>query len=140
MYEAKNKETMKENLKSEDYREMFKVPEHYFEDFQLQMEKRIDDMQKASVLEKPQGIEVSFFQKAKPYLYMAAMFVVIFLVIQGIFRRQPSSVPSVARTEATDLYEDINDAQITAEDILMSSLDGYGLMYYLYVDSYDDAD
>lgn len=131
---------MKENLKSEDYMEMFKVPDHFFEDFQQQMEKRIDDMQAASVMENVRGAQIPFFQKVRPYLYMAAMFVVIFLVIQGIFRRQPSNTPSVAQTEASDLYEEINDAQITVEDILMSSLDGYGLMYYLYEDSYNDAE
>ncbi len=120
--------------------EMFKVPDHFFEDFQQQMEKRIDDMQAVSVMENVRGAQIPFFQKVRPYLYMAAMFVVIFLVIQGIFRRQTSNTPSVAQNEASDLYEEINDAQITAEDILMSSLDGYGLMYYLYEDSYNDAE
>ncbi len=50
----------------------FSVPENYFEDFAVNIERRISSKKKV--------VTVPLFQKIKPYLYAAAMFAGILLV------------------------------------------------------------
>ena len=51
----------------------FSIPENYFENFAVEMEKQIAP-------KKEKTVTVSFIVKLKPYLYAAAMFALVLLV------------------------------------------------------------
>lgn len=102
-------------------KDVFKVPENYFEDFQTKINARID-MEEAD--KKVRGRKV-IFQRVRPVLYIAAMFVLLFFCAQYILNTSPQ--PS---SNYSQLEEEVNVESMTAEDILMSSLDEYSLMYY----------
>ena len=76
---------MLENIKNTN---PFTVPEGYFEQLHSQLEAKIKQQEQ----EKRTAIRVSFFQKAKPYLMAAAMFGVLFTVLQTVV--QPFDVNS----------------------------------------------
>ncbi len=120
----------------------FQVPEGFFDDFQTSLARRIDEIEavgqqakmaevqtEASKTERP-VVDITWRQRVKPYLYFAAMFVMMFFTIKGIIGQREVQQQNLAMQELE--VEEVSTDQITAEDILMSELDSYNLMYYLY--------
>ena len=66
---------MLDNLKNTN---PFTVPKGYFEQLHAQLETKIKQQDE----EKRNAIRISFFQKARPYLMAAAIFGVLFTVLQ----------------------------------------------------------
>lgn len=116
--------------------EPFKVPEGFFDDFEATLAKRIDALEshkettsKTSDEERP-VVDITWREKLRPYLYFAAMFVLMFFAIKGIVNMRDNQKQELAMQELD--VEEVSTEEVTAEDILMSELDSYNLMYYLY--------
>ena len=113
-------------------KDCFGLPENYFEDFQLELNERIDalEAEKAATRLTP-------FTRLKPYLYFAAMLALMFAVIEGLAGKDRDRTPD-ALSYLESVEELPAENEITAEDILMSTLGASDLMYYLYEDSLDE--
>lgn len=92
--------TMLENVKNTN---PFTVPEGYFEQLHSQLETKI----KQENEKKRSAVRISFFQKAKPYFMAAAIFGVLFSVLQianlNFDTNQQESITSVS--ENANIYE-----------------------------------
>jgi hypothetical protein len=79
----------------------FRVPENYFEDFRLELMNKLPE--KESI---PSWSELTVWQRVKPWLYMAAMFVGIMLSVR-IFADKPQDEEfPITQTEAEMLPEE----------------------------------
>ncbi len=79
----------------------FHTPEGYFTRFHDQLMDSLPEM------EAPQAkVEVSLFMRIKPWLYMAAMFVSIVFLIQGLMYVQEKRYPTADSILAEELYTD----------------------------------
>ena len=106
-------------------KEVFKVPEHYFENLQAEIQQRIE-MESAPA----QGIRL-FMNRVKPVLYMAAVFVLLLFSIRAVLNltNTDNKQSIISKTDGVEI-EEFQETAMTAEEILLSSLDEYSLMYY----------
>mgnify|MGYP006953735721 FL=1 len=113
------------NLDRPGNKEEFKVPEHYFENLQAEIQHRIE-MESAPA----QGIKL-FMNRVKPVLYMAAVFVLLLFSIRAVLNltNTDNKQPIIGKTDGVEI-EEFQESTMTAEEILLSSLDEYSLMYY----------
>ncbi len=113
------------NLDRPGNKEVFKVPEHYFENLQAEIQHRIE-MESAPA----QGIRL-FMNRVKPVLYMAAVFVLLLFSIRAVLNltNTDNKQPIIGKTDGVEI-EEFQESTMTAEEILLSSLDEYSLMYY----------
>ena len=113
------------NLDRPGNKEVFKVPEHYFENLQAEIQHRIE-MESATA----QGIKL-FMNRVKPVLYMAAVFVLLLFSIRAVLNltNTDNKQPIIGKTDGVEI-EEFQESTMTAEEILLSSLDEYSLMYY----------
>jgi hypothetical protein len=113
------------NLDRPGNKEVFKVPEHYFENLQAEIQHRIE-MESAPA----QGIKL-FMNRVKPVLYMAAVFVLLLFSIRAVLNltNTDNKQPIIGKTDGVEI-EEFQESAMTAEEILLSSLDEYSLMYY----------
>jgi len=102
----------------------FTVPEGYFEQFYATLETKI----KQEAEEKRTAVRISFFRKVKPYLMAAAVFGVLFTVLQTA--QKPFDKDT--KTNVTLVAENAN-VPITETDVLYSHLmtDEYSFMEYI---------
>lgn len=103
---------------------IFNVPENYFENFQAELENRMN----AELSESDTSKRIPLLYRLKPYVYAAAAFVAIFFSVQFIINMTGNK--DVTTTSRLEFMEENNIEPITAEDILMSSLDEYSILYY----------
>ncbi len=104
----------------------FRVPEGYFEGFTSDLMSRLPEKEKAGVYRVP-----TMWEKVRPWVYMAAMFVGAALII-----RVASSRVEVPAGEQTPVVaEEVMDAETEMEyiDVAIdnSMLDDYSLYVYL---------
>lgn len=113
------------NLDRPGNKEVFKVPEHYFENLQAEIQHRIE-MESAPA----QGIKL-FMNRVKPVLYMAAVFVLLLFSIRAVLNltNTDNKQSIIGKTDGVEI-EEFQESTMTAEEILLSSLDEYSLMYY----------
>lgn len=113
------------NLDRPGNKEVFKVPEHYFENLQAEIQHRIE-MESAPA----QGIKL-FMNRVKPVLYMAAVFVLLLFSIRAVLNltNTDNKQSIIGKTDGVEI-EEFQESAMTAEEILLSSLDEYSLMYY----------
>jgi len=113
------------NLDQPGNKEVFKVPEHYFENLQAEIQQRIE-MESAPA----QGIRL-FMNRVKPVLYMAAVFVLLLFSIRAVLNltNTDNKQSIISKTDGVEI-EEFQETAMTAEEILLSSLDEYSLMYY----------
>lgn len=113
------------NLDQPGNKEVFKVPEHYFENLQAEIQHRIE-MESAPA----QGIRL-FMNRVKPVLYMAAVFVLLLFSIRAVLNltNTDNKQSIIGKTDGVEI-EEFQESAMTAEEILLSSLDEYSLMYY----------
>ena len=111
----------------------FEVPENFFEQFEERLSARIDEMQAEEKHRAARLTPGRRFERLKPYLYFAAMFVLMFITIRGVARLHDRSAQAETLSRLENA-EEINLENVTAEDLLLSELDSYKLMYYLYGD------
>ena len=106
----------------------FKVPEGYFEQFHEQLMSRLPE----ATPEAAPEAKIPLMTRIKPLLYMAAMFVGIIFMVQGIMYVQQSHLKSDNLAAAEELYEP------EVDDFMASSLySEYALYSYLTSTDYD---
>ena len=113
------------NLDQPGNKEVFKVPEHYFENLQAEIQRRIE------VEPAPDQGRRLFMNRLKPVLYMAAVFVLLLFSVRAVLNltNTDNKQSIISKTEGAEI-EEIQESAMTAEEILLSSLDEYSLMYY----------
>lgn len=99
----------------------FTVPEGYFANFTKELMEKLPEKE---IVEEP---EITFWQRSKPWLYMAAMFVGMMFSIK-LFVGNPSKEQAALVTEAAaiELTEEEVDAMMD-----YSMIDDYTLYQYL---------
>lgn len=99
----------------------FRIPDGYFENLTPEVMGRLPEKEKPAILRK----EATTWEKVKPWLYMAAMFIGAWLIIR---------IASPDRTPAADCVAgDENDMEIEYINTVLdnSMLDDYSLYVYL---------
>lgn len=99
----------------------FKVPEGYFESFTSEMMSRLPEKERVVELHK----EPTMWEKVRPWLYMAAMFVGAALIIRVASGNHTPDADVMASEEDEQEMEYINMA------VDNSMLDDYSLYVYL---------
>ncbi len=108
-------ETKINKLSEIDKRNPFTVPEDYFARFNEEIMNRLPEKE----IVKPKT--VSMWDRAKPWVYMAAMFMGIFFTIQLLTRnavnQQQDSVNQIATIQSTQFTDDYwSKVQISEEE------------------------
>ena len=120
-------ETKINKLSEIDKRNPFTVPEDYFARFNEEIMNRLPEKE----IVKPKT--VSMWDRAKPWVYMAAMFMGIFFTIQLLTRNTTNQVATISSTQFTDDYW--STVQITEEEFyqyLEEQLVNDGYYDYMY--------
>ena len=110
-----------------DKRNPFTVPENYFSRLNEQIISSLPEKEIA----KPK--KISMWERVKPWVYMAAMFMGIFFTIQWLTKNATNQVPTVSSTQLTDDYW--STVQITEEEFyqyLEEQLVNNGYYDYMY--------
>ena len=121
-------------MKEEDYmlkkigtENAFHVPEGYFENLTSEIMNRLPEKEKPASEKK----EVTMWERAKPWVYMAAMFVGAALIIRVA---SSEHTPSVERMAASDcMAADETEVEMEYIDMAVDNtmLDDYSLYVYL---------
>lgn len=118
--------------------EAFKLPENYFQQLEANIMEKVDNLEKAK--QEKASLQVDFWTKLKPYMYAAAMFVLLFVGIRGGLHLSNRETLPIAQ----DLLETPEDLPIesayTAEEYLMGAVNGSTMLYYLYEDVITEHD
>lgn len=110
-------------------REVFKVPENYFSEFETLLNKRIDAFEAEKIGNAPKrGILLSM-EGFRPLLYMASMFVLLLFSIALIMQKN-SGTSHLLKAQESSKEQPIP----TAEDYLISNLGTYNISQY-YIES-----
>lgn len=120
-------ETRINKLSEIDKRNPFTVPENYFSRFSEHIMNCLPEKE----IVKPK--KVSMWDKAKPWVYMAAMFIGIFFTIQLLTKNATNQVATIPSTQFTDDYW--STVQITEEEFyqyLEEQLVNDGYYDYMY--------
>jgi hypothetical protein len=102
----------------------FSVPENYFEKFSLNIDTKITE---------PKVIHVNFYQKVKPFIYVAAMLAVVFFA-GGLYLKTTSTTnKSIAalKENTTTVNKNQTDDTILLSSADENSLDENTLMDYI---------
>jgi hypothetical protein len=132
---------MKENHKTINepgVKTMFNVPDDYFVHFKADMAKHIDKLESAKTQTKSQnpngsGRFVLNMDVVKPYLYIAALFVMILFSVSLIMNVSSNRSSSLGLSAGTNSQTSTSNVS-TAEDYLINSVGTYGITEY-YLDS-----
>ena len=107
----------------------FKVPEGYFEHFHEQLMESLPESAPASA----PAAKITLMERVKPWLYMAAMFVGIVFIVQGLMYVHESRFEANSITAFEDVYTEEID------HFMSSSLySEYVLYSYLTTTDYDN--
>ena len=111
----------KDLLKKYGKKNPFTVPEGYFQDFS---EKLMEQLPEKEVMPEP---EIRMWDRIKPWVYMAAMFVGLMFTVRAFVGEQPSS-------QSTDMeignYTEIPDEYLDPS-VNQTMMDDYELYQYL---------
>ena len=116
-----------EILKKVGRENAFKVPENYFENFTSEVMKKLPEREKP-VFEKA---EPSAWERMKPFLYMAAMFIGVALIIRVAVGSDPKPVADQVITESTDMDVESDSDSYISVALEGSMMDDYSLYVYL---------
>lgn len=100
----------------------FRVPDHYFENFTLELMNKLPEKEPMPLMSEP-----TLWERVKPWLYMTAMFCGIMLSVKvfvGV--PQKDEFPAISQTEVERLPDE--DWEIMINCIMM---DDYTLYQYL---------
>ncbi|MDD2612894.1 MAG: hypothetical protein PHR38_08915 [Bacteroidales bacterium] len=122
-------------------RTVFKMPENYFKDFESNLEKHLDALEKEKVSSngllqvqtKAKKFKFSM-ETHRPILYMAAMFVLLLFSISLVLNLSSDKTFSSLRLSAESKTPSATTSVPTAEDYLINSIGTYGITEY-YVES-----
>lgn len=117
---------MKDILDTLNHRDGMTVPPGYFDDFASRMAASLPKMEWEES-DEPKVIRRSMWQKVRPYMYLAAMFMGVWCMMKMFDLMRPSSLsgfstnPVVTAALGNDsFYHDymLNEGEITDEDLM----------------------
>lgn len=111
----------------------FTVPEGYFEDFTRNLMAQLPAKEEATATEELQEPRITPWQRIKPLLYMAAMFVGMIVCVRVVLGEHPTtSEPNDITASEFNLknFEDISDQEL-ATMVEYTMMDNYSLYQYL---------
>lgn len=113
--------------KSERFKKEFKVPENYFEDFSEKMMDQLPDMEPVFENEP-----ISLWQRMRPILYMAAMFLSIMFTIRVFVGESKKIEQDTLRSYVYLENDGIADFEYTDDvsydDYTIANMDDYSLI------------
>lgn len=109
----------------------FTVPEGYFEEFNRRMMEQLPPQNG----ETEEGVRITTWQRIKPLLYLAAMFVGMIVCVKVVLGEH-ASVSGNETMAATSLYENIIDYDQMSDEYICTlventMMDSYDLYQYL---------
>lgn len=109
----------------------FTVPEGYFEEFNRRMKEQLPPQNG----ETEEGVRITTWQRIKPLLYLAAMFVGMIVCVKVVLGEH-ASVSGNETMAATSLYENIIDYDQMSDEYICTlventMMDSYDLYQYL---------
>ena len=119
-------ETKKITLENIDKKVPFKVPENYFSQFNESL------MAKLPAKQTPQVRRISLWEKSKPWVYMAAMFLGLFFTIQLITKDAKSPQTASNSLQAEQSWSDVKISEDDFFDYVETQFvdeDYYDLVY-----------
>ena len=91
----------------------FKVPENYFTDFNREIMNKLPEKE----IVPPQ--KVTMWQKTKPWIYMAAMFIGFYLIINFLVQQPPKENNTTASAQLTSANDEYwSQIQVTEDELL----------------------
>nr|WP_325289029.1 hypothetical protein [uncultured Bacteroides sp.] len=99
----------------------FRVPEGYFENFTSDLMSRLPEKEKTDIHREP-----TTWERVRPWLYMAAMFVGAALIIRVASPGKPASEPQQLAADETDI-----ELEYISTAIENTMMDDYSLYVYL---------
>lgn len=102
----------------------YKVPDGYFEQFVSRMNAELPER------ELPEPVHPTLWQRCRPYIYMAAMFAGIWLMVKVFVAPHAEDAKVVAENTSAEVVED--DA---LDDYMIASIDEYTIFETLFADS-----
>lgn len=111
----------------------FKVPEGYFEDFTRNLMAQLPTKEDAKAEEEEPVI--TLWQRVKPLLYMAAMFIGMIVCVRVVLNEQPNdTADNIGNITAFDFnlsdFEQMSDEEL-ASVVEYTMMDNYTLYQYL---------
>lgn len=105
----------------------FKVPEGYFESLTKQVMNQLPDIPQAAPVSEPTS-----WQKIKPWIYMAAMFIAILLPVRLMMEHTDAlSQKTAAQTEQNENYA---EEYIEYAILDHTAMDDYSFYQYMYTE------
>lgn len=110
----------------------FKVPEGYFEDFTRNLMAQLPEKEEAMAGEELPEVRITPWQRIKPLLYMAAMFIGMIVCVRVVLGEHPGVVADDMGNIVVSEYNLADFEQMSDEDL--SRMVGYTMMdnYTLY--------
>jgi hypothetical protein len=139
LYCKRSKEQKKGRIMEKEYKILdkignknpFTVPDNYFEDFAVNIQKKISEQELSTEKENKKSAKtLPFVQKLKPFLYAAASLALIF--VAGDYLTMKTQSPSqdfMPLVETTTISVSEEDKRM---DLLLSYIDENALIDYLY--------
>jgi hypothetical protein len=90
----------------------FTTPDNYFEDFSANMEELIDKQEEETIV-----VRISFWHRVQPYLYLAAMFVGLYISINTFIK------PSIEKKQEENRLVEMS----VQRELLLDEIDEYVL-------------
>ncbi len=120
---------MKDILEKVNRNDGIKVPEGYFDDFARRMEASLprQSWEEEAANETPHVVPRSFWQKIRPYAYMAAMFMGVWCMMKTFDMMRPSTTlsfdsnPDLAAAVSNEYFVDnyiLNNGDISEYELL----------------------
>ena len=116
------------------HKDGFSTPENYFDDF---AEKMMSQLPERPELESPAPVRKrTFWQAARPYVYMAAMFAGIWLMLKMFVMMGSAPSSSLSIDEHPSLARCVQDADFV-EDYVITDVSDWDIYNELVEDSID---
>lgn len=129
----RNEDRLKEKYGTED---PFRVPEKYFDEFRVNLMENLPEYPA-----KPVVPQMTAWQKLKPYIYMAAMFCGIWLMMRifhDISSRDVASLDNMPESVVLALSDNYADEYFAeSEDESTIELEEYASMSYNNIDEFE---
>ena len=122
----------KYRLPEKPQQDAFGLREDYFRQFQEAIEAKVDVLE-ASSQEEVQVVPL--WTKFKPYLYAAAMFVMLFVGIRGGLHLTERNTQPIAQDLLNSSDDMPLESDYTAEEFVLGTLNSHDFIYYLYEDA-----
>lgn len=113
----------------------FKVPQGYFEDFTRNLMAQLSEKEETATEEEMLEPSITLWQRIKPLLYMAAMFIGMILCVRVVLGEKATDFNSTMESSIASEHSLMDFEQISDEELATmveyTMMDNYTLYQYL---------